>query len=361
MKRAALFQSLIWQAVSELTISSETDDQTMDSHSDTLADQIEQGLFDSEKSSRSRRVGLIAVLSLLVAGTLTFFILSGLTPIVPTNNVVLAAAIINALLAFVVLYLIYREVRKILRSRRGGRAASRLHVRIVGLFCLVAAFPAILVAIVAGITLDVGLDRWFEIRTKNIIESSVNVARAYKNESTRVLMGNTLSMAADLDRNRQLFVLDRRGFSNLFAIQARGRGFDGAYLLRRDGSEILSAKPESSGELPEVPIKAIERAASGDPVHIPPGNTNYVSAVFKLRNIPDAYLYSVVAVQPEVLNALRETELNSADYQGLEQNRLPYQITFCNPLSWRVPDRAAVGNLDGVQRGRPDRIADQTG
>ena len=50
---------------------------------------------------------------------------------------------------------------RVLQARRRGRAAARLHVRIVALFSVIAAVPAILVAVVASVTLDRGLDRLF--------------------------------------------------------------------------------------------------------------------------------------------------------------------------------------------------------
>ena len=98
--------------------------------------------------------------------------------------------------------LIGRELRRIYVARRRGKAASRLHVRIVTMFSLVAAIPAIMVAVVASITLDIGLDRWFEIRTKTIISSSLSIADAYVQENARNLQGTTLSMAYDLDQAR---------------------------------------------------------------------------------------------------------------------------------------------------------------
>jgi len=269
-----------------------------------------QELFDTAKTSRSRVIGLLTVIALLITGSVTFMLLIGLTPIQPDKNLVLIAAAINGFLILVLLFLIGKEIVKIIRSRRKGRAASRLHVRIIGLFCLVAAFPAILVAIVAGITLDLGLDRWFEIRTKKIVESSVSVARAYQNESTRVLMGNTLSMAANLDRNRRLYVLDRERFIQLLTLEARGRGFLAASLVKQDGSLLLKSD------------------LGGDPVPIPPGNTNLIGSVFRMQEIPNAFLYTVVAIPPTVIEAVRDTELNSADYNSLEQNRLPFQLAF---------------------------------
>ena len=83
------------------------------------------------------------------------------------------------------------------------------------MFSLVAAIPAILVAVIASITLDIGLDRWFEIRTKTIINSSLSIAEAYVQENARNLQGTTLSMANDLDNARTLYNLDRTGFREL--------------------------------------------------------------------------------------------------------------------------------------------------
>jgi len=57
------------------------------------------------------------------------------------------------------------EVWRIVQSRRRGRAAARLHVRIIGLFSVVAAVPAVLVAVVASVTLDRGLDQLFSRQT----------------------------------------------------------------------------------------------------------------------------------------------------------------------------------------------------
>jgi len=296
-------------------------------NSDALATEPPE-LFDTTRTSRSRIIGLITVISLMITGSMTFGMLIGFTPINPDQTTVLIAAAVNGFLIAVLIFLIGKEIVKIVRSRRKGRAASRLHVRIISLFCLVAAFPAILVAIVAGITLDLGLDRWFEIRTKKIIESSVSVARAYQNESTRVLMGNTLSMAASLDRNRRLYVLDRERFIQLFTLEARGRGLIAASLVKDDGSQLIVSDLETQSNMPELPEIALELAEKGEPVPIPPGNTNLVGVVFKLQEIPNAYLYTIIAIPPAVIDALRETQINSTEYNALEDNRLPFQLAF---------------------------------
>lgn len=295
---------------------------------DELLPEAPASVGRGEHSGVSRILGFAATIALLITGSATFLILIGLTPVAPTDTVVMTALGVNSVLALILLFLIGREVSVILSARRKGRAAARLHVRIVGLFALVAAVPAILVAIVASITLDLGLDRWFELRTKQIVSASVNVAQAYMDESRRVLTGNTISMASDLDRARQLYNLDRGGFVNLMNLQVKARGFLLAELLRRDGTLIVAADTPNRDKLPRPVEGVFEAADTGDPVGIPPGGTNYIGAMFRLREIPDAYLYTIVLVRPEVVAQLRLMEANTNEYARLEANRLPVQLAF---------------------------------
>ena len=285
-------------------------------------------LFGADQSSRSRTLGLATVSLLLITGTISFLLLIGLTPFEPTTSIVLAAATINSILILILIFLIVTEITKIRRSRNKGRSASRLHVRIIGLFCVVAAVPAILVAIIAGVTFDLGLDRWFETRTKRIVESSTSIARAYFNESTRVLMGNSLSMASNLDRSRRLYILDRAAFERLFSIETKGRGFYAASLITSSKDVIFSEQIDDRIAIPEIPDLAIELADKGEPVPIPLTNEDLSGAIFKLKEIPNSYLYTVITVPSAVREALKTTEENSLSYIELEQNRLPFQLVF---------------------------------
>jgi len=282
----------------------------------------------AERSRLTRKLGFATVLALFVTGTVTFLILFGLTPLEPNQFVVRSALVTNTVLAMALVFLISIEVYRLLQSRKKGRAAARLHIRIVGLFALVAAIPAILVAIVASVTLDLGLDRWFEIRTKEIVESSVNVAMAYVDESARVHVNATVSMANELDRARRLYSLDRTGFQELMNLQTRGRGMIKSQLLRDDGSVIMTAQIDEAATVPEVPAESLQGATNGDMVFIPRGQTNLVGAVLKMRVIPDAYLYTVRPLREDVLASLRQMEANTSEYNDLEQSRLPVQLTF---------------------------------
>ncbi|YBV98384.1 PAS domain-containing sensor histidine kinase [Phyllobacteriaceae bacterium JZ32] len=286
----------------------------------------------SSQNSEGRRLlalpGIITVITALVTAAVSFVILIGLTPITPDRNVTLVLTTINVALILLLILLICREVYRIVQARRHGRAAARLHVRIVALFCLIAAVPAIIVAIVASVTLNLGLDRWFETNTRTIVESSRSLAEAYINETARNLQGTTYSMLQDLDAQRSLYSLDRGGFIRSMSLQARGRGLLGAFLLRDNGDVIVKSNLGTENALPPPPPNTLQTARDGMPVVIPPGNSNFVGAIIKMRLIPDAYLYTIRAVEPNILDSMRLMEANTKRYQDMEANRVPTQIAF---------------------------------
>ncbi len=272
--------------------------------------------------------GVVAVIAALISAAVSFVILVGLGPVSPTRPVTLTLIAINSALILLLVVLIGREIHRILMARRRGKAAARLHVRIVALFSLVAAVPAIVVALVASITLDIGLDRWFEIKTKAIVGSSLSIAESYVQENARNLQNTALSMAVDLDRNRVLYGVDRTGFHQLLNQQAVGRGLAHAALVRGDGSIIMQADTRADFPMPAPPAGAVRDAASGDPVLIEPRTRNIVGSVIKMREIEDAFLFTIRLVDPDVIRARQIVRANVDDYRDLEASRATVQVAF---------------------------------
>jgi len=292
-------------------------------------------MVDKERSSHSgegRRLlalpGIITVVLALVTASISFAILIGITPITPDRNVTLALVIVNVALIIFLILLICREIFRIVSARRSGKAASRLHVRIVALFSLIAAVPAIVVAIVASVTLNLGLDRWFDTNTRDIVSSSQSLTSAYIRETALNLQSTSFSMLQELDAQRTLYSLDRGGFIRYMTLQAGGRGLLGAFLVREGGDVIVKSETGVETRLPPPTEDALKTAVDGKPVIIPPGNSNFVGAVIKMREIPNLYLYTVRAVDQQIQEAIRLMEANTQRYQEMDANRIPTQIAF---------------------------------
>jgi len=291
--------------------------------------------FSALKAREGRRLlalpGIVAIVGALIAAGVSFAILVGVTPITPNERTTLTLIALNAAFILILIALVTRELHRIATARRRGKAASRLHVRIVTMFVLVAAIPAIMVAIVASVTLNVGLDRWFEIRTKAIINSSLSIADAYVQENARNLQGTTLSMAYDLDSARSLYGLDRSGFLDLLTKEAVGRGLAHAALVNPDGSFVMSAKTDANFAMPEPPEGSIREAENGRPLLIAPETRNIMGAIIKLKELDGMFLYTIKLVDPEVIKARAIVRANTDEYKGLEANRRTSQVAFALP------------------------------
>lgn len=275
-----------------------------------------------------RSYGLIFMILSLVSVAVTFAVLTGLTPIQPNNEVVWIALGCNAVVIGALVLAIAWEIYGLWLARKRGRAAAKLQVRIVGLFSVIAAIPAILVAIVATITLDRGLDRWFEERTRLIIDNSLTVARAYLQEHAQVLRGDLIAMANDVDRAKSVYDFEPTRFDSFFEAQASLRTLPAAFLLKSDGTVVTRTVVNNDSKVLMPPATAFTQAAKGEPVLIAPGASSQVGGVIKLVAYDDIYLYVARAMDPRVVDYLRIAQEGAREYHDLEKSRFGVQIAF---------------------------------
>ena len=274
------------------------------------------------------KIGLIIMILSLGSGLATYAILTGLTPIVPTHLVVVGMLLLNLVLVLAMLMIIAWQVTGLWLARRRQAAGAQLHVRIVSLFSVIAVVPAILLAIFASVSLDRGLDRWFSTRTKSIIQNSVDVATAYVQEHGQVIRADTLGMAKDIDEAVNLVKSRPQAFGNFLSAQASIRALPIAYLIDGQGKVLATAATQKDIPYQAPPTQAMELAKSGQAIVIAPGKTALVGAIKALENFNDTYLYVIRPVNAQVLQQLRATRANVAEYQLLEQRRAGVQVAF---------------------------------
>ncbi|MGH6747739.1 MAG: ATP-binding protein [Methyloceanibacter sp.] len=281
---------------------------------------------------RSRRLpftlGLITMVLSLCSGFATYAILTGLTPIVPTHLVVVGVLLINLVLVLAMLGIIAWQVGALWLARRRQVAGAQLHARVVSLFSVIAVVPAILLAVFASVSLDRGLDHWFSVRTKSIIQNSIDVATAYLQEHGQVIRTDTLGMAKDIDEAVDLVRSQPQGFGTFLSAQASIRALPMAYLIDGDGRVLATAASMPEFPYRPPPKEAMDLAKKGQVIVIAPGQTSLVGAIKSLDNFNDTYLYVIRPVNARVLQQLRATRANVAEYQLLEQRRAGVQVAF---------------------------------
>lgn len=271
-----------------------------------------------------------AVAIALLSAFLTFVVLSGLTPIEPTKQVVYSFLLINAGSILLLVGIIVREVWQVVQARRRGRAAARLHVQIVSLFSVIAVLPAVLVAVVANVTIDRGLDRLFSGPTREVIQNSLIIARAYTYEHAQLIRGDILGMASDLSvpQARPLYDQDRKSFLEWLTANAAARNLPGTMLVNKDGNVLASANTGIQQDFTTPPQDFLSNVDEKEPQIAVFPEANYVAAVIRLRTFPDTFLYVARLLDPRVISQLKQTEASVAEYAQIESRRLGIQVAF---------------------------------
>ncbi len=278
--------------------------------------------------SRPALTALAVGLAAVVSGILTYLNISGFAPYESPPATLVVLFVVDFALVLALGVLIAWRLTRLWTERKSGAAGSRMHVRLVGMFSAIAVIPAILVAIFAAVSLNLGVEAWFSERVQTALNNSVSVADAYVEEHKQVIRADILAMAFDLDRAGPLLQTDQKRIVDILETEAKIRALPAVYVIDSTGRTLASAKLASMPDRGPLMPEQIAEAQSGAVVVLEETDENAVSALVKLNAFVDAYLLVTRAVDPMVLDHQRGTQDAVSEYQRLSQNRSEIQLTF---------------------------------
>jgi len=240
------------------------------------------------------------------------------------TGVVRGILLIDVVYLLVVISLVGYSVMKVFAARRAQSAGSRLHMRLSGVFAIVALIPTVMVAVFAVLTLSIGVEGWFSENVRNVVGSSLSAAEAYKEEQSDDLESDLRFLAFNLNQVKRgnSLVSDADMRVQLTRLQNLvQRGLKEAYII--DGSTKLRARGELSYlfgfETPNVIDMTL--AESGETVIIEDWENNEFRALVRLNSFADRYLYISRTVDGDILNLLDETAATAKTYNQMETQR----------------------------------------
>ncbi|WP_322865888.1 PAS domain-containing sensor histidine kinase [Aquicoccus sp. G2-2] len=276
---------------------------------------------------RIKRAQNIATFGLVVLGPIlvlaTYLVLGPLQQGANSSSlrfVMLADLIYVVAVAALVLY----RVTRMVVARRARSAGSRLHLRLTGVFAIMALIPTITVAIFAVLTVNIGLEGWFSQRVRSVVGSSFAAAQAYEAEHHQTLESSARSVARmiDLARASNPFMQDPEVREVLTLAQQRYQpAMREAYVI--DGSGQLRARGKNSYlfDFEKPGASALARARQDGIAVIQDWDNNEFRAIVPLANFPDRLVYVSRVVDGRILNLLDETQATVRLYRQLESER----------------------------------------
>jgi two-component system, NtrC family, nitrogen regulation sensor histidine kinase NtrY len=279
----------------------------------------------------NRAMAQVTVALSLVSALVTFLTLTGYTPIVPTHNVVLTTFVVNAMLIVFMLIMIAKELWGLLKARKQGSLASKLHIRIVRLFVFVASAPVILVAIAASITLDRGISQLVNNTVQSTIASSVNVANSYIDEQVQRLRAEVSAMAGELDNGRYFFIGNTEEYERILTANVQFRGFIAGHVVDDKAEVIAKAKTPDAVNFKPPPLVTVTELGQSDDLFVFSTNQHeaeYLEALVRLREQPGKYLHVVRVLNPVISRHARLTREGALNFRILQDRLFSVKLTF---------------------------------
>ena len=123
----------------------------------------------------------------------------------PGLDIVLVALVnLNLILLVLLVFLVARNIVKLIFERRRRILGSHLRTRLVTAFVLIALFPATLLFVVAHVFLGNSVERWFNSQVEHSLEGSLEVAHSYYQDLASSSLGFARRVAAEVAGERLL-------------------------------------------------------------------------------------------------------------------------------------------------------------
>jgi two-component system nitrogen regulation sensor histidine kinase NtrY len=274
-------------------------------------------------------VTLVLAALALSLGVGTFVMLSGGVNLSLRPNVLFAMVLSNLVVLLLLGAVLAGRLTRVWVERRRGSAGSRLHVRLVLLFSVVAVTPTIVVAVFATAFFNLGIQAWFNDRVRTALNESLEASRGYLEEHRNNIRTDALGMANDLARAGQILANDPYTFGQILQTQTVLRGLTEAIIYEPVTNQVIAGVGMMQGYGVEpAPKEATELARSGEVAVIGGPDSSQVRAVVQLNAQPTLMLLIGRPVDPQILDHMSRTEQAVAEYQRLDENRSGLQVTF---------------------------------
>jgi len=244
----------------------------------------------------------------------------------PGDGLVATLLLVNLVLLVTLAALVARRAVSVWLARRQGSAGSKLHLRLVGLFALVAAVPSVIMAVLSALFLQYGVQNWFSETVRGALNNSLEVAEAYIEEHRKNIKLDLIAMANDLNRSAGRAEREPDFLDQLVENQAIFRALQEAIVFDSTGRVMAKYSLDLDLSANRVPNAVMQRVQEGELVVISNPGDDQVRALAKLDSFFDAFLYVSRSVDPRVTAHVEAARRAVETYRNLEGQRSSVQL-----------------------------------
>ena len=270
---------------------------------------------------------IISSILCISLGIITFltFINQGFVSLSAKNLQVLL--IIDVFLLIIFFSLIFKNAIRLYSAGKRNKTGSQTNIKYISVFSLFTFIPSLLIAIFSLFLFNFGIQNFFNEKITQAVNNSYDVAQNYLEESKLTIKADVFLMSVGINRASGLFYSNQKRFNDIIRSEKLLRRVDDIYLIDSSGNILFSETEKSRNEFILPSEENFSDALEGLPV-ILPELEDKTSALIKINNLIDTYLYISRNIDPEILNYLNETEEAVNFYYTVESQQTGLKITF---------------------------------
>ncbi|ASG20720.1 sensor histidine kinase NtrY-like [Nitrospirillum viridazoti] len=281
----------------------------------------------SARLGLGNKLAVALAFAAVLSGFATYAALTQQPPFGNSPNTVSLLLTLDGALLLMLLALMARRIVGLWIERRRGLAGSRLHVRLVAVFSLLAVLPAIVMAAFSAFFFYLGLQSWFSDRVRTAVNESLVVAQAYLDEHQIAIRNDASWVANDLLAARQgpLVTLDPLFIYAFLRNESFQRSFTEAVIFDGQGRQYGSYTLGSVFQPDVMPKERLERARKGEVDFEFNEKEKRVTALIRLDPDFDIFLLLGRPVEAKVMEHLNAAQTAVREYTELEGQRFGLQ------------------------------------
>ena len=276
------------------------------------------------------------LLTLIVIASLSYLVLSQGTPgqKLLTPPLVALMLVANLIPAIALIVLLGRRVAKRRAAASPVGGGGRLHVRLVGIFSLIASVPMLLVVVFSSLLFQYGVQFWFSDQARGMLQNATSLAQGYYQEKMQNVAGETVTMAGDLRDYLAQASTQSPAFAEGYAFQVLNRNLTESAIV-----EVTKSGPKTIAMVNPDARPVEKRVSAGVMAQLNAGRSVVVSdsadrieAVTRLYPGKNVYLYASRISDRQALRQTERAKTVLADYDGLLDRSRRLQLQFNTAL-----------------------------
>jgi len=294
---------------------------------------------DELKKRRRERIAILVVIAVIIVLTYIESHLSTIEVLLPISNEVLIFGLININLILIIflIFLISRNLTKLIFERRRGILGSKLRTKLVVAFMILSLIPTVILFLVSIQFLSYSIDSRFDIKMGRAFNLSLEVAQDYYQKFSDNAKYYALQIGSEITDNK-LYEKEQSEYLKAFLTQ-RQRYFNlGSVAVHFDNrDEDLFLKDPNNPDIlpPRFSPRVLEDAFMGKDLSIVSsvGGGDVISGIAPLySNFSPKEVIGVIAVSYYIDKALigkmSVISKTSEEYKQLKLLKNPIKISY---------------------------------